>query len=197
MLLERLTDAVRLRHRVWAMVRGSEVNQDRASKGLTVPNAIATVRDRQALANLRPSASAVDVVEAPGIGTRLGDPIEAQALLAIYGQHRERALLLGSRAHPDQHALPTARSLRPVAARHRSRRAPTACRACPGKSQTGDPTGQRRVARVPTPGTPAASESSTRTAGTRAAPQGRSARRQADVGCRGVSLWGCQAAVTA
>ena len=98
-LLERLSDARRHGRQILAVLRGSAMNQDGRSNGMTAPNGVAQQRViRRALADAGLQPADVDVVEAHGTGTTLGDPIEAHALLATYGQHREQGqpLWLGS-----------------------------------------------------------------------------------------------------
>ena len=99
MVLKRLSDAQRDGDAVLGVIRGTAINHDGASGGLTVPNGPAQqALLRAALLQSGLSPSEIDFVECHGTGTRLGDPIEVQALGAVYGggRPREKPLVLGA-----------------------------------------------------------------------------------------------------
>ena len=98
-VLKRLSDAQRDQDTILALIRGSAVNHDGASSGLTVPSERAQeelIRQAVQQAGIRPEQ--VSYVEAHGTGTALGDPIEVNALAAALGSGRgaDNRLLIGS-----------------------------------------------------------------------------------------------------
>lgn len=94
--LKRLSDAKADGDPIWAVIRGSAINHDGASSGLTVPNKVAqSALIRQALQNANISGEQISYVETHGTGTKLGDPIEVNALAEALGE-RETPLMIGS-----------------------------------------------------------------------------------------------------
>ena len=98
-VLKRLSDAVANRDNILAVIRGTAINQDGPSSGLTVPNGPSQVAViRQALANGGVNPADVSYIEAHGTGTSLGDPQEVEALGKVFGRthSQEQPLIIGS-----------------------------------------------------------------------------------------------------
>jgi len=98
-VLKRLADAVAAGDRVLAVIRGSAVNHDGRSNGLTAPSRQAQERViASALRQAGVTPDAIDYVEAHGTGTPLGDPIELGALKTILlaGRPAGRRCAVGS-----------------------------------------------------------------------------------------------------
>ncbi len=96
-VLKRLSDAVAAGDPILAVVRGTALNHDGRSGGLTVPNGQAQqALIRTALEDAGIEPKDVAYLEAHGTGTPLGDPIEMRAIHAAYGGDRDEPLLVGS-----------------------------------------------------------------------------------------------------
>ena len=98
-VLKRLSDAIADGDSILAVIRGSAINHDGPSSGLTVPNKMAQKEViQQALQNAKVEPNQVNYVEAHGTGTSLGDPIELESLAAVYGKNRphNQPLVVGS-----------------------------------------------------------------------------------------------------
>jgi len=80
-VLKRLSDVKADKENVYALIRGSSVNQDGKRSGLTVPNGKAQERVmNNALKDAGLCGGDISYVEAHGTGTPLGDPIELSAI---------------------------------------------------------------------------------------------------------------------
>jgi len=98
-MLKRLADAVDDGDRILAVIRGSAMNHDGRSNGLTAPHGPSQANlIRSALADAGIEPEQVSYVEAHGTGTELGDPIEVQVLDEVYcpARSEERPLSIGS-----------------------------------------------------------------------------------------------------
>jgi myxalamid-type polyketide synthase MxaE and MxaD len=88
-VLKPLSKAVADGDPVYAVIRGSAINQDGRSNGLMAPNPQAQEAVlREAYRQAAVSPGDIQYVEAHGTGTLLGDPIEAKALGAVLGIDR-------------------------------------------------------------------------------------------------------------
>ncbi|WP_186116038.1 polyketide synthase, partial [Burkholderia gladioli] len=91
LVLKRLADALADGDHVHGVIRGSGVNQDGTTNGITAPSA----RSQDALLRriyerFGIDAGEIGMVEAHGTGTRLGDPIEFGALTRAFRADTER-----------------------------------------------------------------------------------------------------------
>lgn len=98
-VLKRLSDALADKDNILAVIRGSAVNHDGHSNGITAPNGTAQESViRQALKNAKVEQKDIQYVETHGTGTPLGDPIEVLALSKVLsaGRTKDTPLHIGS-----------------------------------------------------------------------------------------------------
>ncbi len=84
-VLKRLKDAVRDGDQIYGVIKGSGINQDGTSNGITAPSLNSQQRLECSVyssCNINPEQ--IQMVEAHGTGTKLGDPIEYQALTRAF-----------------------------------------------------------------------------------------------------------------
>lgn len=88
-VLKRLQDAIADGDRIYAVIRGSAINQSGRRNGLTAPGSWgeeAVMLSAWEASGIAPAS--VEYVEAHGTGTVLGDAIEANALGKVFGSQR-------------------------------------------------------------------------------------------------------------
>lgn len=98
-VLRRLSDALQAGDRILGVIRGSFVNQDGESTGISAPNGASQERVIQAaLREAGVGAEEIDYIEAHGTGTRVGDRTELTAIGKVMEARRghEAPVLVGS-----------------------------------------------------------------------------------------------------
>ncbi len=97
-LLKRLSDALADNDQIYAVIKGSAINNDGGTKlGFTAPGGEGQISvAAEALAFAGVDANTISFIEAHGTGTTLGDPIEVDALAKAYSAANQGECALGS-----------------------------------------------------------------------------------------------------
>jgi amino acid adenylation domain-containing protein len=91
LLLKPLHKAIEHHDHIYAVIKGSAINQDGASAGITAPNVKAqenVILRAWADAGIDPCT--LDYIEAHGTGTKIGDPIEIQSISNAFTVHTNK-----------------------------------------------------------------------------------------------------------
>lgn len=90
-ILKKLSAALKDNDRILGIIRGTGINQDGKSNGMTAPNGASQAKlMKRTLQEAGLNPIDVDYIEMHGTGTKLGDPIEAKAVHNAYCQNRKK-----------------------------------------------------------------------------------------------------------
>ena len=85
LVLKKLEDALDDGDSIYGVIKGSGINQDGRSNGITAPNGLAQEKLIERIyQKYNIDASKISYIEAHGTGTKLGDPVEANALKKVF-----------------------------------------------------------------------------------------------------------------
>jgi acyl transferase domain-containing protein/non-ribosomal peptide synthetase component F/SAM-dependent methyltransferase len=89
-VLKRLRDAISDGDHIYGVIKGSGINQDGATNGITAPSGLSQERlECQVYDTFGINPERITMVEAHGTGTKLGDPIEYQALTYAFRKYTD------------------------------------------------------------------------------------------------------------
>ncbi|QIC08296.1 type I polyketide synthase [Brevibacillus sp. 7WMA2] len=90
-VLKRLQDALADGDHIYGVIRGSGINQDGTTNGITAPSANSQERlECQVYDTFHINPEQIQMIEAHGTGTKLGDPIEYQALTRAFKKYTDK-----------------------------------------------------------------------------------------------------------
>ncbi|HEX3048372.1 MAG TPA: SDR family NAD(P)-dependent oxidoreductase [Bacillota bacterium] len=95
-VLKPLKLALRDQNHIYAVIKGSAINNDGTSNGLTAPSAEAQADViEQALKRAKVDPETITYIEAHGTGTKLGDPIEIQGIQLAFSRYTAKKQFCG------------------------------------------------------------------------------------------------------
>ncbi|WP_437581594.1 beta-ketoacyl synthase N-terminal-like domain-containing protein [Sorangium sp. So ce887] len=90
-VLKRLSEAIADGDQIHGVIRGSGLNQDGTTNGITAPSALSQERlERSVYEAFQIDPAQIQMVEAHGTGTKLGDPIEFDALSKAFRAYTDK-----------------------------------------------------------------------------------------------------------
>ncbi|MRN51863.1 SDR family NAD(P)-dependent oxidoreductase [Paenibacillus monticola] len=90
-LLKPLAAAIRDHDHIYGIIKGSAINQDGKTNGITAPSAVSQHRlQNDCYQRYGIDPDSISYLEAHGTGTQLGDPIEISALSKTFAQYTSR-----------------------------------------------------------------------------------------------------------
>lgn len=90
-ILKPLSSAIRDGDNIYSVIKGSAINQDGSSIGITAPNALSqqeVINSAWEDADINPES--ISYIEAHGTGTKLGDPVEIHGITQAFRQKTNR-----------------------------------------------------------------------------------------------------------
>ena len=96
LLLKPLSAAIRDNDNIYGVIKGSAINCDGASNGITSPNALAqeaVIEDAWKRAKVSPET--ISYIETHGTGTLLGDPIEVLGITKAFAKYTDKKQFCG------------------------------------------------------------------------------------------------------
>lgn len=91
LMLKPLQKAAKAGDNIYAVIKGSAINQDGASVGISAPNPAAQADVIiKAWENSQIDPMTISYIEAHGTGTKLGDPIEIEGVKRAFGKYTEQ-----------------------------------------------------------------------------------------------------------
>ncbi|BCJ93988.1 hypothetical protein acsn021_15570 [Anaerocolumna cellulosilytica] len=92
-ILKPLKAAIEDGHSIYGVIKGSGINQDGKTNGITAPSMQSQIRlESEVYERARVNPRDISYIEAHGTGTKLGDPIEVKALAHVFEKYTKEKM---------------------------------------------------------------------------------------------------------